>query len=88
MARLLAMVWCGVFISSFPASQALAQNYSQAQMSRDECPVVSNTHSYIYHVPGGYFYPRMLIKNKGKDNHRCFKTESAAKAVGFRKSNY
>lgn len=51
-----------------------------------ECPVVGNTNSMIYHVPGQKYYDRMLIRNKGKDNRRCFQTEEEAKKLGFRKS--
>lgn len=76
-----ASIFLILFISSFFSLRAYAQNYSP-----ESCPVVGNTNSYIYHVPGGQFYQRMLIKNKGRDNRRCFNTESEAVKNGYRKS--
>jgi len=58
-----------------------AKNYTPA-----ECPVVGNTQSYIFHIPGGKFYKRMLVKNKHVDNRKCFKTQQEAKTAGYRKS--
>lgn len=58
----------------------------------DECPVVGNTESGIYHVPGGLNYRRMLVENKDvkqgkrRDNRKCFRTEEDAKKDGYRKS--
>ena len=51
-----------------------------------ECPVVGNTNSHIYHVPGGRNYAKMLRQNKGGDNRKCFKTEDEAKRGGYRRS--
>lgn len=53
----------------------------------NECPVVGNTNSRIYHVPGGQFYDRMLVLNAdGKDNRRCFFSEAEAQKSGYRRS--
>lgn len=53
----------------------------------ENCPVVGNKNSKIYHVKGGASFEKML-KNKpsGADNRECFKTEDDAKKAGFRKS--
>lgn len=67
------------FIS--PASFGSFENYT-----KEECPVVGNIQSQIYHVPGGRFYKMMLQKNKRADNRRCFQTQSEAVKAGFRKS--
>ncbi len=37
-------------------SLANARNYTSKK-----CPVVGNTNSSIYHVPGGEYYVRMLV---------------------------
>lgn len=60
---------------------AFAKDYSP-----NDCPVVGNTASMIYHAPGQKYYDRMLVRNKGKDNRRCFKSEQEAQKQGFRKS--
>lgn len=52
--------------------------------NQDCCPVVANTHSKIYHIPGGQFYSIMLKKNKGPDNRRCFASLKDAEKAGFR----
>jgi hypothetical protein len=53
----------------------------------NECPVVGNTNSRIYHVPGGRFYERMLVLNaNGRDNRRCFASETEAQKEGYRRS--
>lgn len=62
-------------------TKSFASDYSTA-----DCPVIGNTETSIYHVPGGKHYGKMLRKNKGKDNRKCFKTEDEAKNSGYRKS--
>ena len=53
----------------------------------NECPVVGNTNSRIYHVPGGQFYERMLVLNAdGRDNRRCFASETEAQKEGYWRS--
>jgi hypothetical protein len=68
----------------------LALLFSGAALAKDftpnECPVVGNTSSMIYHTQGQKYYDRMLTRNKGKDNRRCFKTEQEAQKQGYRKS--
>jgi hypothetical protein len=61
-------------------------SYAGTDYSPTECPVVGNIDSKIFHVPGGKSYAKMLRKNKGKDNRKCFKTEKQAEDEGFRKS--
>lgn len=60
---------------------AVAQNYTPQQ-----CPVIGNTTSHIYHTQGGHFYRRMLQKNRGKDNRHCFQTTQQARQNGYRAS--
>jgi hypothetical protein len=58
----------------------------------DECPVVGNKESGIYHVPGGLNYEQMLrenqeVKDGGKrDNRECFRNEEDAEKAGYRAS--
>jgi hypothetical protein len=52
----------------------------------EECPVVGNTNSKIYHLPGGRSYAKMLRENTHGDNRQCFKTEDEATKAGYRKS--
>ena len=54
--------------------------------SPQECPVIGNTDSSIYHTAGQKFYARMLRKNKKGDNRRCFKSEEEARTAFFRRS--
>lgn len=54
--------------------------------TKEECPVVGNTNSMIYHLPSQKFYDRMLIRNRGKDNRRCFPSEKDAQKEGYRRS--
>lgn len=61
----------------------LAQKKKNQYLMRD-CPVVGNTQSGIYHLPGQPNYKSMLVVNKcakkGKctDNRRCFDSEAEA----------
>lgn len=50
------------------------------------CPVVGNTNSYKYHVPGGRHYAKMLRKNKSGDNRKCFKNEKEAVSANYVRS--
>jgi hypothetical protein len=65
----------------FPPSFSAARDYTP-----QECPVVGNKNSGIYHTPGGRHYRQMLQENKRGDNRACFRTEEAARAAGYRKS--
>ena len=59
----------------------------QLLYTQEQCPVIGNTKTGIYHVPGGNFYQRMLVLNKDrKENRRCFKNQNEAIKAGFRKS--
>ena len=69
-----------VFIFSLPFV-AYAVDYSPL-----DCTVVGNLNSHIYHVQGGEFYARMLVKNKRGDNRVCFATENEARKAGYRAS--
>ena len=76
--RLLIMV---LMLALILPSVASARDYTPK-----ECPVVGNTNSGIYHVPGGRYYLRMLQQNKRGDNRACFGSEAAAIAAGYRRS--
>ena len=76
--KLLTAILLLLLASPFVAS---ARDYTPQQ-----CPVVGNTNSRIYHTPGGRHYRQMLQENKRGDNRVCFRTEEAAKAAGYRKS--
>jgi len=47
----------------------------------NSCPVQGNTNSNIYHVSGQRWFNKM-----NPSNVRCFESESAAQAAGFRRS--
>jgi hypothetical protein len=59
---------------------------SPSILSPSDCPVIGNTDSYIYHVPGGRFYEMMLERNAGHDNRKCFDSEYEAESAGYRRS--
>jgi hypothetical protein len=66
-----------------------ASNFTKENSSNfnsNECPVVGNTDSNIYHVSGGRFYETMLERNSDGDNRKCFNSESEAEGAGFRRS--
>ncbi len=48
----------------------------------EDCPVVGNRSSGIYHVPGGRFYGQMLASR----NRVCFADEDEALRAGYRRS--
>ncbi len=73
-----------VLVLAIPVSSvALGKDYTSA-----ECPIVRNTETYIYHVPGDRNYRQMLQENENekKDNRRCFKARSEAEKASYRKS--
>ncbi len=72
----LAIVILGLMVL---CSTSFARDYSAK-----ECPVVGNTDSGIFHVPGKVSYGKMLRKNKRGDNRKCFKTMKEAKNAGYR----
>ncbi len=53
-----------------------------------ECPVVGNSYTHIYHLPGDRNYGQMLEENKGKkkDNRICFNSQEEAEKAGYRRS--
>ncbi len=67
---------------------ALTKKNKLQYLMRD-CPVIGNTESGIYHMPGQTHYQRMLVINKCakkgscKDNRRCFDDESEAQATEY-----
>lgn len=70
--------------------QTTQKNKNQFLMR--DCPVVGNTQSGIYHLPGQPNYNQMLIVNKCsrkakksscKDNRRCFDSEAEALDTDF-----
>ena len=60
-------------------TEATATNSTQAVLNCQG--KIKGSSSLIYHVPGGSFY------NKTTKPIRCFDTEAAAQAAGFRKSS-
>lgn len=66
----------------------LAKSKKLTYLMRD-CPVVGNTESGIYHMPGQTHYQRMLVvnkcavKGKCKDNRRCFESEAEALSTDY-----
>lgn len=78
MAKILVIIFM-IFFFGLQSSQA--KDYTPTN-----CPVVGNTNSYIYHVPGGSHYAKMLRQNRYSDNRKCFKTEQEAENAGYRKS--
>lgn len=78
----------GIPIALFVLSLALPLPGSARDYTPKDCPVVGNTNSKIYHVPGGVNYRRMLQENKkpSRDNRECFPNEEAARKAGYRKS--
>ena len=52
-----------------------------------ECPIVGNSETHIYHLPGDRNYGQMLKENKKmKDNRVCFKLRVEAEKAGYRRS--
>ncbi len=47
----------------------------------NNCFIVGNYNSYIYHLKGSKYIKGMVLKNK-----KCFSTEIEARGAGFRKS--
>jgi hypothetical protein len=70
------------------AEEAKKRKGTGNHVSREECPVIGNTRSMIYHVPGdlGYNVMREQNKNVKKDNRRCFANSADAELAGFRRS--
>lgn len=48
----------------------------------ENCPVIGNRRSGVYHLPGGQFYEQMKLSPDGV----CFKSEEEALLFGFRRS--
>lgn len=75
-----------------PEQQWIASAAKANKYMRQDCPVVGNTQSNIYHMPGQPNYRMMLVVNKCvakktcKDNRKCFEHEGEAKAAGFKKA--
>ena len=68
-------------------SQSERQGTGQ-YMPQSECPVVGNSASRIYHLPGDSNYGQMLEENKNKkrDNRVCFSSRAEAEMAGYRRS--
>ncbi len=64
----------------------LCNNTKKILYTKSCCPVIGNKSSKIFHTPGGRFFKRMLKKNKGYDNRKCFKSKSDARKDGYRQS--
>ena len=75
--------WCRAvcILAFFVTSAALGRNYTY-----EECPVVGNSETHVYHVPGDPNYRQMLQENKKTDNRVCFKSRGEAEKAGYRRS--
>ncbi len=61
---------------------SLAKDYT-----RQECPVIGNVDSKIYHTPASDSYRKLLKGNQDRgDNRICFRIEQEARDAGYRKS--
>jgi hypothetical protein len=71
-----------VFLLSV-SSSAFGVNFTEK-----ECPVVGNSETFIYHLPGDRNYGQMLQENKEKkkDNRLCFKSRLEAEKAGYGRS--
>jgi hypothetical protein len=73
-----------------PLVVALVLAASSVTFGRDftekECPVVGNSETHIYHIPGDRNYRQMLQENTKKDNRVCFKSGAEAEKAGYRRS--
>ena len=69
------------------ASQSERQGTGQ-YTPQNECPVVGNSTTRIYHLPGDRNYGQMLEENKAKkiDNRVCFNSRAEAEMAGYRRS--
>jgi hypothetical protein len=56
--------------------------------TENECPVVGNSETHIYHLPGDRNYGQMIEENKDrkKNNRVCFKSRVEAENAGYRRS--
>ncbi len=59
-----------------------AFNPSSLVPKEEDCPVIGNKRSSIYHLPGGQFYDQMRFSPDGV----CFQSEEKALQAGFRRS--
>lgn len=57
-------------------------------LTENECPVVGNAETHIYHLPGDRNYSQMIEENKDKkkNNRVCFKSQVKAEKAGYRRS--
>lgn len=67
-----------------PERQGTGQYFTES-----ECPVVGNSQTHIYHLPGDQNYGQMLEENKDKkmNNRVCFKSRVEAENAGYRRSH-
>jgi len=86
--KLYTLITISLFIfSSCTKKQIVRCNDSKKlQYTETCCPIIGNTDSNIFHVPGGQYYKMMLKKNKTYENRKCFSNKSEAKSRGFRES--
>ena len=69
----------------------LSVGLAAAAFGRDftekECPIVGNSETCIYHIPGDRNYGEMLQENKTtKDDRICFRSSLEAEKAGYRRS--
>lgn len=57
-------------------------------ISFENCPVVANNQTHIYHLKDKAHYNEVLEANKFVENRVCFTNEWQAVIAGYRKSKY
>ena len=78
-----------IVLFSFAAWMVMASMGAAANKdyTRQECPVIGNVDSKIYHTPASDSYRKLLKGNQDRgDNRICFRTEREARDAGYRKS--
>jgi hypothetical protein len=77
--------WAALLVLTL-APPALAERHAYTE---EQCPVVGNKFSGIYHTPKNANYWQMLERNQNlrvPDNRECFESEEAARAADYRPS--
>ena len=64
------------------AQTFLSVKHPTSYQQASGCPIVGNTRSFIYHMPGGQFYSQMHFSPDGV----CFQSEAQARSQGYRPS--
>lgn len=68
------------------ACEQSSNSRNQSRSFAKNCPVVGNSNTRIYHVPGDRNYGQMLEENTRTDNRVCFQSTSEAENAGYQRS--